>query len=320
MDVTRGTETLADLDEQQILARILPPSRVSEPQELLGPGDDTALLAVRSGSALVTTDAMVLGRDWVDEWSSATDVGMKCVAQNLADIAAMGGITTGIVTTLVADSGTPFSWVRDLSSAIAQVCAEQGVAVLGGDLSSAPAGVRMVSITALGELVGPPVLRSGAQVGDTLAVSDALGRSGAGLLLLQRGSVDGESALVDYHLRPRPSYTQGPVAAAGGATSMLDISDGLVRDAGRIADASGVQLDLATSALHPDVESLRSEVGSDALNCVLHGGEEHTLLATFPPDVDLPAGWRAIGVVASGSGVTLHGIPQQPGGWDHFAR
>lgn len=101
---------------------------------------------------------------------------------------------------------------------------------------------------------------------------------------------------------------------------MLDVSDGLIRDAGRIAAASGVQVDLSTCALHPDVASLAGEVGADALDCVLHGGEEHTLLATFPPDVDLPDGWRWIGVVRAGAGVTLDGVPQQPGGWDHFAR
>lgn len=311
--------TLADLDEQQILARIVPLSRVTEPQELLGPGDDTALLAVRSGSALVTTDAMVLGRDWVDEWSSASDVGMKCAAQNLADIAAMGGVTTGIVMTLVADPGTPFDWVRDLSSAITQVCAEQHVAVLGGDLSSAPAGVRMVSITAMGELTGPPVLRSGAQVGDVVAVSDGLGRSGAGLLLLQRESAARDSELVRFHLCPQVDYSQGPTAATAGATSMIDISDGLVRDAGRIATASGVHVELTTAALQADVDSLQPEVGSDALDCVLHGGEEHTLLATFPAKATLPPGWRRIGVVEPGAGVSVDGTPVRPGGWDHFS-
>lgn len=322
-DSVRG-RPLADLDEEQILREVLA-GPVFGTQMLLGPGDDAALLQVPSGRALVTTDAMVLGRDWLDEWSTAIDVGAKCVAQNLADIAAMGGVTTGVVVTLVADAATPVAWARELSHAIADACAEHGVAVLGGDLSSAPPGVRMVSITAVGEIpdnggvVREPVLRTGAQVGDLIAVSDALGRSGAGLALLQQDSTaDGPE--VRYHLRPVPNHAQGPAALDAGATSMLDISDGLVRDAGRIATASGVALGLESEALADDVAALSAAVGAAALDCVLNGGEEHTLLATFPPDTAVPAGWRRIGRVSDGSGVTLDGAPVTAGGWDHFAQ
>lgn len=318
--------SLADLDEEQILQEVLSP-QPSGTQMLVGPGDDTALLAVPSGRVLVTTDAMVLGRDWLDEWSSAADVGAKCVAQNLADIAAMGGVTTGVVVTLAAAVTTPVAWAREMSRAIAQACAEHGVAVLGGDLSSAPDGVRMVSITAMGEIqndsdiggaAAGPVLRSGARVGDVVAVSDALGRSGAGLLLLQRDSA-ADGTEVRYHLHPRPDYTQGPAARLAGATSMLDISDGLVRDAGRIAMASGVALNLDSEALAADVETLRAAVGDAAQDCVLNGGEEHTLLATFPASAALPVGWRWIGHVSDGSGVKLNGKLLTAGGWDHFA-
>lgn len=307
---------LADLDEAQILARVLPPG-APPTGVLVGPGDDTAYLEVPSGRVLVTTDAMVLGRDWLDEWSTAADVGAKCVAQNAADIASMGGITTGVVVTLVADPQTPVRWARDVSYAIANACAKAGIAVLGGDLSSAPAGVRMVSITAVGEVSGAPVLRSGARVGDVLAVSDALGRSGAGLYLLRRDPTS-RGPLVEYHLRPTPAYGQGPAALRAGATSMLDISDGLLRDAGRIAGASGVRLELRAADLQPHVDALAPAVGDAAWDCVLRGGEEHTLLATFPTDVVLPDGWRAIGAVATGAGVTLDGATQEPGGWDHF--
>lgn len=311
--------TLAELDEAAILDHILAPPEVPASHQLLGPGDDTALLAVRTGATLVTTDAMVVGRDWLDEWSSAADVGGKCVAQNLADIAAMGGVSTGVVVTLVADAATPVRWARELSASIAAACADHDVAVLGGDLSSAPAGVRMVSITAMGELTGPPVLRSGAQVGDAVAVSDGLGRSGAGLLLLQRESAARDSELVRFHLCPRVDYSQGPAAATAGATSMIDISDGLLRDAARIATSSGVRLDLQIPALQADIDALRPQVGDAALECVLNGGEEHTLLATFPPRAALPPAWRRIGVVEPGAGVTLDGAPVRPGGWDHFS-
>ncbi len=313
--------TLGELSEDEVLAELrMPPAG---PAVLVGPGDDTALLAVPGGQVLVTTDAMVLGHDWLDQWSSAADVGAKCVAQNAADIAAMGGVPTGIVTTLVADPQTPVSWVRELSEGMAGACERAGIAVLGGDLSSAPAGVRMVSMTALGQLphgIREPVLRGGARADDVVAVSDRLGRSGAGLALLRAGDADRDPELVGYHLRPAPAYERGPDAARGGGTAMLDISDGLLRDASRIASASGVLLDLSAELLDDDVAALEPAVGNEvARDCVLNGGEEHTLLATFGPNLALPQGWRAIGSVRAGSGVALDGIPRQPGGWDHFA-
>ena len=99
---------------------------------------------------------------------------------------------------------------------------------------------------------------------------------------------------------------------------MLDISDGLLRDGGRIARASGVRLDLDPTALASDIRALTDAVGgADAETCVLTGGEEHSLLATFPGGA-VPPGWRIIGVVAPGSGITVGGREHTRVGWDHF--
>ncbi|AKU16354.1 thiamine-phosphate kinase [Luteipulveratus mongoliensis] len=308
---------LSDLDEDELLRQILP-GLPSGPAVLLGPGDDTALVEVRRGAVLATTDAMVRGRDWLDEWSTADDVGRKLVAQNAADIAAMGGRTTALLVTLAADPATPVAWVREMTAGLAAASREAGIAVVGGDLSSAPEGTLMISITALGDVDSDPVLRSGARPGDVLAVHGTLGWSAAGLLLLQRDSADRGPDQVSYHRRPRPSYEQGPLAASAGATAMLDISDGLVRDAGRIAAASEVQLAVDSALLRDDIELLAPIVGAeDARACVLTGGEEHSLLACFP-SLQLPQGWRAIGAVRAGAGVTVDGRPATGGGWDHF--
>ena len=311
--------TLADLGEDGLLSVIFP-LLPGGPGVLIGPGDDTALLRTPSGSVLATTDAMVRGRDWLDQWSTGADVGVKTVTQNIADIAAMGGVPTGLLVTLIADPQTPLAWVRDFTRAVAQAAGEAGVPVLGGDLSSAPEGVLVVSLTALGECDGAePVRRGGAQAGDCLAVCGSLGRSAAGLVLLQRGQGGRAPELVDYHRRPHTPYQQGPVAARAGATAMLDISDGLGRDAGRIARASGVRIALDEALLGDDVEQLRHAIGeADAWRSVTEGGEEHSLLACFPSADVLPAGWRKVGEVLEGSGVTLRGHLVKGGGWDHF--
>jgi thiamine-monophosphate kinase len=314
--------TLADVSEGELLRRIFPFFPASSALSV-GPGDDAAVL--RTGATTVaTTDSMIRGRDWLDEWSSAGDVATKLLTQNLADVAAMGASSTAILVSLVAEPQTSLDWAVDFARALGDQATAAGVTVAGGDLSSAPPGVLMVSVTALGDLGGrAPVLRSGARPGDVLAVCGHLGRSAAGLALLEDGA-DPRSQppgirawCVEHHLRPHAPLPEGPLAADAGATSMIDLSDGLLRDGHRIAAASGVRLALSPTGLYDDHAALVPVVGGDvAWECVLAGGEEHSLLATFPGDV--PDGWRTIGVVEAGEGVTLDGAVQQPRGWDHF--
>lgn len=307
---------LADLDEAALLERIFPLLPRGE-GVLLGPGDDAAVLAC-DGPTIVTTDAAVRGRDWRDDWSAPEDVGAKIVAQNLADVAAMGGRPTGLVVTLLADPVTPIAWVEGFTRGLAETAAAAGAGVVGGDLSSAPSGMLAVSVTALGTLDGRvPVLRSGARPGQRVAMTGTLGRSAAGLLLLQQGRPATDPELVATHRRPSPPLAQGPAAAVAGAQAMLDLSDGLLRDAARIAAASGVVLDLSRAALAPYAARLAPAVGEQAAwECVLAGGEEHALLACFPADP--PSGWTVVGSVRAGAGVSVDGIPQRPRGWDHF--
>ncbi|HEX5524507.1 MAG TPA: thiamine-phosphate kinase [Pedococcus sp.] len=325
-------QTLGGVSEEGLLGSIFP-FFTPQPGLLVGPGDDAAVVAA-SGPVVATTDAMVRGRDWLDHWSSASDVGAKLLTQNLADLAAMGAVGTSVLITLVADPATPVAWARDFAKAVGEGAALAGVAVAGGDLSSAPPGVLLVSITALGDLQGrAPVLRSGARPGHTVAVRGTLGRSAAGLRLLEAGgdrATDGNRAAhgeqggirqlcLDHHRRPTAPLAAGPQAAVAGASAMLDVSDGLLRDGGRIARASGVCLDLEGAAIAADVAALAPLLGeAAALDCVLAGGEEHSLLATFPSAV-LPPGWRALGTVREGEGISLDGRAQRPRGWDHFA-
>ncbi|WP_084328364.1 thiamine-phosphate kinase [Intrasporangium oryzae] len=318
--MTGGTP-LRTLDEEDVLARILPLLPGSQALDV-APGDDAAV--VQTGARTVaTTDTVVLGRDWLDAWSSGADIGHKVITQNLADIAAMGGEPIGVLLTLVADPELSLEWVVDHAHGLADECAAAGVAVLGGDLSSAPAGVVMVSVTALGRLEGRPVLRSGAKPGDQLAVCGSLGLADAGLRLLQAGRAERHTEAVARQRRPRSPLDQGPRAARAGATAMLDVSDGLLRDGGRIARASGVVIEIESVALEPDVAALAGALGETAaLDCVLSGGEEHSLLATFPAGT-LPEGWRRIGSVRSAADgepprILVDGHAVAHTGWDHF--
>ncbi len=321
---------LSTVSEEELLALVFPVYETGDEEDewvLLGPGDDTALLRTSDGLTLATTDTMVRGSDWLDYFSSAEQVGAKCVAQNVADIASMGGVTRGILVTLAADPDIPVAWAVDSARGIAKAAKAAGASVLGGDLSSAPEGTVMLSITALGDLQGrTPVRRNGARPGDVIALAGTLGRSGAGLELLLAGRRSDDRELVQVHLCPRPPIEQGPIAADAGATSMIDLSDGLVIDADRVARASGVVMAIDGDAITEDVARIAPALGADeSLRCVLAGGEEHSLLATFPSRARVPDGWRVLGRVEpveedDVARVTFGGADPNVVTWDHFAR
>lgn len=328
---------LSDLSEGDLLARLFPifDGTKGVAPLLLGPGDDAAVLGSPSGAVVLTTDSMVRGRDWRDDWSSGREVGRKVVAQNLADIAAMGAVPTGLLVALAADRCTELAWVLDLAEGIAEAAREAGAPVVGGDLSSAGEGTVLVAITATGDLDGrAPVRRDGAQPGDVVAVCGGLGRSGGGLQLLLEGRghthADGEPEPADravnelclaHRTAGRPPIEQGPLAAEAGATSMIDVSDGLVRDLGRVARASGVRIELSGAALAEQAAGPLTEAlgEADALRQVLSGGEEHALAATFP-EGSVPQGWAILGRCAAGeAAVVVDGQVPTVTGWDHFA-
>jgi thiamine-monophosphate kinase len=203
---------------------------------------------------------------------------------------------------------------------MAAECAPFGAAVVGGDTSaSAPDSASVVlSVTALGDLGGrAPVRRSGARPGDVVAVAGRLGWSACGLAVLRRGFTSPHAA-VAAHRRPTPPYAAGPAAADAGATAMCDTSDGLLADAGHVAADSGVVLDLDRAVLRETfvvgpLPQVAAALGGDPLAWVLTGGEDHALVATFPPGVALPAGWTTIGCVheatGKGPGVRVDGVP-----------
>ncbi len=277
---------------------------------LVGPGDDAAVVAAPGGRVAVSTDVLVEGRHFRRDWSSGYDVGVRAAAANLADIAAMGAHPTALTVGLAAPPDLPVAWTLELARGMATEAAAAGAVVVGGDMVRSDTLV--ISVTALGRLDDrDAVLRSGAVPGDLVVVAGRLGWASAGLRLLMDGIADGP--LVEAHRRPLPPYGLGPRLAALGATAMLDVSDGLLQDAGHLAAASGVALDF-------DLAALRGLGGPGITDAdVLTGGDDHPLLATVPSGTVLPAGAVVVGRVGEGAGVTVDGrVTEGPGGHDHF--
>lgn len=284
----------------------------------VGPGDDAAVLRTPQGHVVVSTDLFVEGRHFRREWARAVDIGRKAAAANLSDVNAMGGTAHSLTVGLAAPADLPVQWVLDLSDGIAEEGAKVGADIVGGDLTRASEVV--VAITVLGSCEVSPVLRSGARPGDVVALAGRQGWAAAGLAVLGRG-FRSPRVLVEAYQRPDPPYAAGLAAARAGATAMIDVSDGLLADAGHIADDSGVAIDIERSAfdLAEPMQAVGSALGVDPMQFILGGGEDHSILATFPAGTDLPEGFGVIGSVAEGEAVTVDGAAYDgPTGWVHF--
>ena len=295
--------TLAQVGEFGVIDRINADRRQPE-AVLLGPGDDAAVISAADGRIVVSTDMLVQDRHFRLDWSTPRDIGRKAIAQNAADIEAMGATPTAFVVAFGAPPDTPAAAAKALSDGMWDEARRCGAGIAGGDLVSAPQWV--VSVTVLGDLGGrAPVRRNTARGGDIVAVVGDLGRSGAGYSLWLNGIRD-HAALREQHLVPKPPYGQGRVAADAGATAMTDVSDGLLADLGHIATASGVLIKVSKEALGPDRDGLTEAAavtGENAWDWVFGGGEDHALVATFPGAA--PAGWRVIGRVHDGAPAVL---------------
>jgi thiamine-monophosphate kinase len=287
--------TVADLGEFGLVREFT--GRFAQgPQVYVGPGDDAAVLRTPKGHVVVSTDLLVEGRHFRREWATAHDIGRRAAAQNLSDINAMGGRATALTVGLALPADLPAQWVLELADGIAEEAALVGASIVGGDLTAGSEVV--IAVTVLGECTVAPVLRSGAGPGDVLAIAGRQGWAAAGLAVLGRG-FRSPRTVVQAHQRPEPPYDAGPAAAGAGATAMIDVSDGLVADVGHLAEDSGVAIDIVTTAFPLDepLQAVGAALGVDPMQFVLGGGEDHSLVATFPSGTPLPEGFREIGRV-----------------------
>lgn len=319
---------LARLGEFGFLERVrgwIPPGAA-----LVGIGDDAAVTRLSDGKALVSTaDALVEDVHFRWSWSSPADIGHKAVAVNVSDLAAMGADARWLLIALCAPPSTSEDRLRELYDGIKEASETYGVEIVGGDLVAAPQTV--IAVTALGEVAGDPLRRSGAKVGDVLAVTGTLGRAAAGVNLLLSQDPRGASpedafACFDAHRRPVARVREGRVLHDAGVHAAIDLSDGLASDVRRLAEASGVGIEIDADRLPvaPEARRIGEARGWDIERMVLGGGEDYELLLALPREqlasIDLEL--LEVGRVVDEGVWIVRGSARDPlavPGWDHFA-
>lgn len=377
---------LSELGESHVLERILSHNR-SGSQVIIGPGDDAAVTAV-DGNLVSTADMLVENEDFTRSWLDWGRLGVKAAAQNLSDVCVMGARPHGLLVSLAVPNSTEIEDLEALFAGIVAEAARAGeelgceIPIIGGDLSSS--GLIVIAITALGTVADhAAITRSGAQPGDAVYLAGTIGRAAAGLDLLFSG-VDADTEididdpqlrheltdLISTQLAPQPDYAA--VQQMGAASAMIDVSDGLSTDLGRVAAASGVHARIdraslqelidpllpaarylvdsaATAAMAATAESggeaasaevaamaeragtaamtesaaaesAAAEAEELALKWVLNGGEDHGFVASSAQFDTAPVGWRRIGEMRVGSGVSLDGAQVPTSGFSHFGK
>ena len=284
----------------------------------IGIGDDAAVILASNKKLVATVDMAVEDIHFKRGWSTPFQIGAKLTTANLADIFAMGATPRYLLVAAAITEVNNSQMVSELAKGIRSVADKYEVAVIGGDLSRAEK--MSLSITALGEISEKPITRSGAKVGDIVYVSALPGLSAAGLAILTRG-LDRPRYVVEAHLNPK---LNAPDKLIKVATSMCDISDGLVTDASHIAYASTVSINLSKDKFisgsdFKDLAELAVELGEQVFDWILTGGEDHFFLATVDPKNASDEIGLEIGVVEMGNGeVLLDGEKIQKAGYQHF--
>ena len=252
-----------------------------------GIGDDAAVLRPLPGGEflVITTDMLLEGIDFRTEWTTPNRLGRKSIAVNISDLASMGARPLFFTVSLAIPSSISQRWILDFYAGLTEPSSSKGAQLIGGDLSHTKNGIA-ISVTALGQSVGRKLLyRSGGQAGDVLYVTGILGRSAAGLTLLQRGCLKPRSRFqkeaVTAHQCPEPRSDTGQwLARCGMVHCMMDLSDGLSADLPRMCIASGVGAEIQPSVL-PAFPQARSWE-CDPTELALHGGEDFELLFAVP--------------------------------------
>lgn len=264
--------------------------------------DDTAVIEFGNEALILTHDMMAEGVHWHSNADPA-DVAWKLVASNLSDLAAKGARPLGVLLGFMLGVD---EWDRKFAQGLEVVLKHYDVPLLGGDTVTNRGDKRALGLTAIGAATHRQVpSRSGARAGDLLYVTGTLGDALAGFELIDAG-FDEVGPLANAYNRPEPRLAEGQ-ALAPLVNAMMDVSDGLLLDAERMASASkvGISIDLASIPLSSPYVSYRG-VSLDSRIQAASWGDDYELLFASSPDAEIPAFATLIGVVTEGAGLSLH--------------
>lgn len=305
---------------------------------LFGVGDDCAVLAANGmRDWVISTDQSVEGIHFTPQWADWRAIGYRAAAAAISDIAAMGGRPRYLLIGLSVPKSLSVAAITDCFAGMRDRAAEDQMLVIGGDTTGSRGGV-LLAVTAIGEVGrGRAVYRRGARSGDLVYVTGTLGGSGAGLYALAH-QIQNAGALVARHIRPPNRIAAGQwLASTGCVTSMIDISDGLLQDAGHIAGVNRVQVQIEAVRvpMYSGVSHFAHDVGVDPLQMTVGSGEEYELLFTVAgargaafrqlvagAERSLGHALSPIGIIVPGTGVTLlspagEPLPIEPSGYAH---
>lgn len=332
-----------ELSEDELIEGIRRVVSDDHPGVVVGIGDDAAVVEPGSGETVLTTDMLIEGVHFERGSISARDLGAKAIVVNVSDVAAMAASPRYALVSLGLPTEVDAAWVMELAGGMRAACDEYALSLVGGDTNRA--GLVVISVTVVGEVTpGRALRRSGARVGDAIVVTGSLGAAAGGFALSRAHPSRAAAALsrpwgrelADALARPVARVGEARTLAQAGATAMMDVSDGLAKDLGRLCRESGVGARIALARV-PVAEALLAgaeTLGVDALELALGGGEDYELLATLPPAGVEPAraalaerfGVRLseIGAIVEGAGLVAvdpegREAPLPPSGWDHFA-
>jgi thiamine-monophosphate kinase len=328
-----------DLSETALITALSRLFGPAPPEVLVGIGDDCAALRLNEDRCLLlTVDTLVEGVHFDLSFTPLQKLGFKALAVNLSDIAAMGGKPRYALLSLGWPPQRDRAGALELAQGLAQAARKYGVSLIGGDTVASPAGLSL-TVTLTGEVAAARMLRrSGARVGDLVYVTGPLGEAAAGLEVLRRGlklAPAAQRALTEAHLTPQPRLKAGQLlAAAGLATALIDLSDGVATDLFHICQASGVGavIEAARVPVSPHLMAAAPVLGLDPLQLALSGGEDYQLLFTSPRQAAPAltqafsraglAPPRALGEIVAGDKVFLikarEKIDISGRGYDHF--
>lgn len=283
--------------EFELLGMLRPLLDGDGPMTPTGVGDDGAVVRIGAESVVVVVDAMVDGVHVDRALSSPGDFGWKSLAVNVSDVAAMGGLARAAVIALQRSPDVDARYIEALYEGLREAADAFGVALVGGDTVDGP--VLSVTVTVIGELVRAdrPLRRDGARVGDLVAVIGPLGLAAAGLLAHRAGRADllrAEPELLEAHRRPVPQMAAATALVETGVRCAIDVSDGLGRDLGHVAVASGVgiRIDEARLPRHGGVVAVADALGLSTVDLIVGGGDDYAIACSVAPSA-LPAAERA---------------------------